>query len=120
MSKIIFSSFFLGFLLLIFNPLFAEPIKTETNCKKTDVRLQYDCLVLIKKGDDHISNVEVMVGADMPSMPMAHNVKPVKVHKSNKDGEYKFVIQLEMLGEWKFIYNFTKPERDKIFEKLNF
>jgi hypothetical protein len=53
-------------------------------------------------------------------MPMAHNVKPVKVHKSNKDGEYKFVIQLEMLGEWKFIYNFTKPERDKIFEKLNF
>ena len=120
MSKLMFRSFFLVFLCVGFTPLFASPIKTETSCKKTEVRLQYDCLVVIKSGDNHISNVEVMVGADMPSMPMAHNVKPVKVHKSNKDGEYKFVIQLEMLGEWKFIYNFTKPERDKIFEKLNF
>ena len=82
--------------------------------------MQYNCLVEIKKGKDLINNAEVMVGADMPSMPMAHNVKPVRVDKSIKEGEYKFVIQLEMLGEWKFIYNFTKPERDKIFEKLDF
>ncbi len=120
MSKIIFRTCVLVFIFIGVTPILAEPIKTETNCKKTEVRLKYDCLVIIKKGDDNINNAEVMVGADMPSMPMAHNVKPVKVDKSKKDGEYSFVIQLEMLGEWKFIYNFTKPERDKIFEKLDF
>jgi len=119
MQKIIFRAIFLIFL-LGFTSVFAAPIKTETNCEKTDVRLQYNCLVEIKKGKDLVNNAEVMVGADMPSMPMAHNVKPVKVDKSIKEGEYKFVIQLEMQGEWKFIYNFTKPERDKIFEKLDF
>ena len=120
MSKILFRTIFFLFLLFGITSLFAAPIKTETSCKKTDVRLQYYCLVIVKKGVEHINNAEVMVGADMPSMPMAHNVKPVKVDKSNKDGEYKFVIRLEMLGGWKFIYNFTKPERDKIFEKLDF
>ena len=119
MRKIIFRAIFLIFL-LGFTSVFAAPIKTETNCEKTDVRLRYNCLVVMKKGKDLIDNAEVMVGADMPSMPMAHNVKPVRVDKSIKEGEYKFVIQLEMQGEWKFIYNFIKPERDKIFEKLDF
>jgi hypothetical protein len=106
--------------MLGFTALNAAAIKTETNCEKTDVRLQFDCLVIMKQGDDYINNAEVLVGADMPSMPMAHNVKPVSIEKSDNDGEYYFVIQLEMSGEWKFIYNFIKPKRDKVFEKLDF
>ena len=48
MQKIIFRAIFLIFL-LGFTSVFAAPIKTETNCEKTDVRLQYNCLVEIKK-----------------------------------------------------------------------
>ena len=62
-----------------------------------------------------------IVGATMPSMAMAHNVKPVKfTKKEGMAGHYKFTIQLEMLGEWMFQYDISTPKRDRVMEKLIF
>ncbi|GIS91365.1 MAG: hypothetical protein CM1200mP20_14060 [Pseudomonadota bacterium] len=43
-----------------------------------------DCMVMLsgKKSGDMIANAEFTVGADMPSMPMAHNVEPVAAHNA--------------------------------------
>ena len=68
-----------------------------------------------------MSGYSGFVGAKMPSMAMAHNVKPVKFsEKEDMVGHYKFTIQLEMLGEWMFQYDISIPTRDRVMEKLIF
>ena len=68
-----------------------------------------------------MSGYSGIVGAKMPSMAMAHNVKPVKFsEKEGMAGHYEFTIQLEMLGEWMFQYDISIPKRDRVMEKLIF
>ena len=68
-----------------------------------------------------MSGISGIVGATMPSMAMAHNVKPVKfTEKAGMAGHYEFIIQLEMLGEWMFQYDISQPKRDRVMEKLIF
>jgi len=67
-----------------------------------------------------VSGAEVSVGADMPSMPMAHNVKPVKAKPGAAPGEYDARIELEMYGEWALKLNVRGPARDVIVKKLDF
>ena len=68
-----------------------------------------------------MSGYSGIVRATMPSMAMAHNVKPVKFsEKEDMAGQYEFTIQLEMLGEWMFQYDISTPKRDRIMEKLIF
>ena len=56
----------------------------------------------------------------MPSMPGAHNVKPVTAKPKDKAGRYSVLIQLEMFGEWILKLNISKPTRDIIVKKLYF
>ena len=68
-----------------------------------------------------MSGYSGFVAAKMPSMAMAHNVKPVKFsEKEDMVGHYVFTIQLEMLGEWMFQYDISIPTRDRVMEKLIF
>ena len=68
-----------------------------------------------------MSGYSGIVGAKMPSMAMAHNVKPVKFsEKEGMAGHYEFTIQLEMLGEWMVQYDISIPKRDRVMEKLIF
>ena len=68
-----------------------------------------------------MSRYSGIVGATMPSMAMAPNVKPVKfTEKEGMAGHYEFIIQLEMLGEWMFQYDISQPKRDRVMEKLIF
>ena len=68
-----------------------------------------------------MSGYSGIVGATMPSMAMAHNVKPIKfTEKEGMAGHYEFIIQLEMLGEWMFQYDISQPKRDRVMEKLIF
>jgi len=60
-----------------------------------------------------------MVSADMPSMPGAHNVKPVMAHSMGL-GIYHARLKLEMYGEWVLKMDFTKPRRDRIVKKMIF
>ena len=68
-----------------------------------------------------MSGYSGFVGAKMPSMAMAHNVKPVRFsEKEDMAGHYEFTIQLEMLGEWMFQYDISTPTRGRVMEKLIF
>jgi hypothetical protein len=55
----------------------------------------------------------------MPSMPMAHNVKPVKAAPGSAPGEYTARIELEMFGEWALKLDVRKPVRDRIVRKFD-
>ena len=100
----------------------AERKAAEVECKPTDEKLVYDCMITVKgKGSGApIADAEFTVGADMPSMPGAHNVRPVPAEPHGMAGMYRARIELEMTGEWALKLDFTKPSRDRLIKKLHF
>ena len=122
MKKVFFPSFFVVFLAIIApTVLYPMMTKSQTECTATSKKFQYNCNVLFFHKKDPMSGYSGIVGATMPSMAMAHNVKPVKfTEKGGMVGHYEFTIQLEMLGEWMFQYDISIPKRDRVMEKLIF
>jgi hypothetical protein len=103
-------------------PAAAQRLAADVDCKPTKHDLVYVCRIALKeaKSGKPVSGAEVSVGADMPSMPMAHNVKPVKAKAGAAPGEYDARIELEMYGEWALKLNVRGPARDVIVKKLDF
>ena len=101
--------------------LFPMITKSQTDCNATSKKFQYNCNVLFLQKKELMRGYSGFVGAKMPSMAMAHNVKPVKFsEREDMAGLYEFTIQLEMLGEWMFQYDISIPKRDRVMEKLIF
>jgi hypothetical protein len=102
-------------------PAAAQRLDAEVDCKPTKHDLDYDCRFLLTeaKTGKPVSGAELAVGADMPSMPMAHNVKPVKAAPGAAPGEYTARIELEMFGEWALKLDVRKPMRDRIVKKFD-
>ena len=95
----------------------------EVECTPVEQQaLVYDCMITLKgrKSGTPIVDAEFTVGADMPSMPGAHNVRPVPAEPHGMPGTYRARIELEMTGEWALRLDFTKPSRDRLVKKLQF
>lgn len=56
----------------------------------------------------------------MPSMPMAHNVKPARARPGATPGEYRVMLDLEMLGDWTVKLRLAGPVRDLLLLDLRF
>ena len=113
----------LGMLAFIFMGMtsWAEQAKTKTECVAEGKSFRYICTFMLMQSDAPLKGAEVTVGATMPSMAMAHNVKPVSVAEhAVMPGRYSFQIQLEMYGEWRLLYDMVKPNRDRLHETLVF
>lgn len=98
----------------------AAPPNADVECKPADAQYVYDCTIRLSRDGRPLTGVEVSVGADMPSMPMAHNVKPVKATPGEKSGEYRARIELEMQGEWALKLRLSGAVRDLIVVKQHF
>src|SRR6266851_10060744 len=72
------------------------------------------------RSGEALTGVDVTVGADMPSMPMAHNVKPAKAMPGNEPGTYRAHIKLEMHGDWVVKLDLAGPVRDRIVKSMRF
>ena len=94
----------------------------EVSCTQVAKTMAYDCLLILKgrTSGQPIQGAAIIVGADMPAMPMAHNVKPVKAEPTGKPGEYRFRIEIEMHGEWALKIRLAKPRQDLIVHKMMF
>jgi hypothetical protein len=90
---------------------FAQRPEAKLDCKYTGTDFVYDCMIRLKPP---IAGAQVTVGADMPSMPMAHNVKPVKAQPTKTPGEYRAKLDLEMTGEWAVKLRLAGPVRDQL------
>ena len=99
----------------------ADKKSAHVECATTEYKLVYECMIALtgKKSGQVISDAEFTVGANMPSMAMAHNVVPVPAH-THGNGMYHVRIALEMYGEWALKLEFTKPHRDLVMTKLVF
>jgi len=99
----------------------AQRLDAEVDCKPTKHDLVYDCRVVLKevKSGRLVSGALLSIGADMPSMPMAHNIKPVRAEPGAAPGEYTARIELEMFGDWALKLNVRGPVRDVIVKKFS-
>lgn len=92
----------------------AQAPKADLACKATGADFVYDCTIRLSRGGKPLEGVQLTVGADMPSMPMAHNVKPVKATAAQAPGEYRAKLDLEMLGVWAVKLRLSGPVRDQL------
>jgi hypothetical protein len=112
--------------LLLFLALLAPPtvnaqkIDADIQCKFTGTDYVYDCVIRLVRDGKPLSGVPLTVAADMPSMPMAHNIKPVKAKPGKQPGEYRARLDLEMKGEWALKLRLSGAVRDQIVTKIRF
>jgi hypothetical protein len=99
-----------------------ERMGAEVTCTQVGTSMTYDCLLMLKgmTSKQPIQGAAIVVGADMPSMPMAHNVRPVQTEPTGVPGEYRFRITLAMHGEWALKIRLAKPRQDLIVHKMMF
>ena len=95
-------------------PLHAQGIHAELDCRFTGADFVYDCVIHLARGGAPLAGAQLSIGADMPSMPMAHNIKPVKAKPGKKPGEYQARLDLEMTGEWAVKVRVSGPVRDQL------
>ena len=99
----------------------AQKVQAGLDCRPvTGVELVYDCVIFLQRDGKPVNGAQLSVGADMPSMPMAHNIKPVKAKPGTRPGEYLARLELEMPGEWALKLRLSAPWRDLIVRKLRF
>jgi hypothetical protein len=73
-----------------------------------------ECLIDLSNRDGTpLDGAQIMLGALMPSMPMAHTIKPAKAAATGKPGQYKGTLALEMPGTWAVDVDINGPVRDK-------
>ena len=93
----------------------------KVGCEPTDEKLVFHCAfdVMGKKSHDPIEDAAFKVNADMPTMPLAHNVRPIRPEPvAGAPGRYEGRLELEMLGEWAIRMTFDQPVRDIVIEKV--
>jgi hypothetical protein len=96
--------------------------KADVSCQPGAEKLQYDCLIKLanSRTNEPLSGLTLTVGADMPSMPGAHSVRPVKATEDADKGTYRARIALEMHGDWALQVNLSGRIRDRVVKVLRF
>ncbi len=97
-----------------------ERAKADLDCKATGEKLVYDCTIMLmnKTSGDPIPGAKIVIKAEMPSMPMAHNAPPVTAKAMGEPGTYHARLKLEMHGEWALTLDVSGPLRDRLVKKL--
>jgi len=95
-------------------PVHAQRAQADLECKATGADFVYDCTIRLSRAGQPLPGAQVTLGADMPSMPMAHNVRPSKAVPTGKPGEYRAKLDLEMLGEWAVKIRLDGPVKDQL------
>jgi hypothetical protein len=96
--------------------------KAEVSCRPAAAALHYDCTIRLTDARSRapLAGAALTVGADMPSMPMAHNVRPAKAAPAAEPGTYEVRLALEMHGDWALRIDVSGPLRDRVVVPLRF
>ena len=102
--------------------LAADRARATVTCKPGPQKFAYDCTFKLTNARTGapLDEAQVTIGADMPSMPMAHNVRPVTATATGGPGEYQARLMLEMHGDWAVRLRVAGPIRDQIVEVMSF
>jgi hypothetical protein len=100
----------------------AERLAADIACAPAGEALVYDCTIAVRRAASGapLEGGRITVGADMPSMPMAHRVRPVAAEPAGRPGVYRARLRLEMAGDWAVQVTAEGPVRDRIVKVLRF
>ena len=91
----------------------------DLQCISFGMGPQLECTVRLRGADGQpLANAAVTLGATMPSMPMAHRVKPAVAAPTGTPGEYRGRLELEMSGAWAVQVDIAGPLRDRVARTL--
>jgi hypothetical protein len=107
-------------LMLLCESAIAQSVQAELRCLPAKTDFIYDCSIRLARNGQPLAGAEVTIGADMPSMPMAHNVKPVRAKPGKSAGEYEAMLDLEMRGEWAVKLRLGGPVKDQLILLYDF
>lgn len=96
--------------------------KADVDCKPGAEKLQYDCVIKLANArtNEPLSGLTLTIGADMPSMPGAHSVRPIVATEDAGKGVYRVLVALEMHGDWALHLNLSGAIRDRVVKMLRF
>lgn len=96
--------------------------KADVSCKPGPQTLQYDCVITVANArtNEPLSGLTLTIGAEMPSMPGAHFVRPVMATEDSDKGTYRARVTLEMHGDWALQLNLSGAMRDRVVKVLRF
>jgi hypothetical protein len=96
--------------------------KADITCKQAGGPLQYDCVVKLidARSNAPLTGVTLSIGADMPSMPGIHHLRPAQAAEDAEKGTYRARLVLDMHGEWALQLNLLGPVRDRVVTLLRF
>jgi hypothetical protein len=102
--------------------LAADRAKVAMTCSAFGAKFAYDCTLHLTNARTGaaVDGAYIVLGADMPSMPMVHNVPPHELKPTGKSGEYAARIQLDMHGPWAIKLRITGALRDEVVEVYEF
>ncbi len=93
--------------------------RVELTCLSFGTGPMLECLVKIQRRDGTpLNNAQVTLGALMPSMPMAHTIRPAKAAPTGNPGEYRATLELQMSGVWTVDIDVSGAVRDKVARNL--
>ena len=77
-----------------------------------------ECTARVSAGGAPLHAAKLTLSASMPSMPMAHTVKPVAATATGRPGEYRGTLALEMNGDWAVQIDLAGPPRERVVRVL--
>lgn len=100
----------------------AEPPTARIRCDPAGAGPVYDCVIELAdpRTGAAVSGAQFSVRADMPSMPMAHAMRPVAAVPADEPGAYRVRLPLEMHGTWTVKLRLSKPMHDQIEHTMDF
>jgi hypothetical protein len=100
----------------------AGPVQPEIACNMVGKSRVYDCTIKLtdRQTGTPLTGAVFTVTADMASMPMAHNVRPVTAIATGEPGVYHARLDLEMAGTWTLKLILSQPTRDQVTQRIDF
>ena len=92
--------------------------QVDLQCEAFGIGPQLECTVRLRLSGAPLAGAQVTLGASMPSMPMAHTVKPVAAVPTGQPGEYRGRLELQMTGVWAVQVDLAGPLRDRVVRSL--
>lgn len=106
----------LGVLTLGCAPPAPASITAEVACAPEANVLRQRCRVRLtdRRTGRPVEGATVTLTADMPSMPLAHSVRPVTATPDAPAGTYQGTLELEMAGRWVIAARIAGPVQDQV------
>lgn len=97
----------------------AGALRIDWTLKKTGVPLEREALLVINdSAGKPVAGAEIDIVLDMPSMPGAHRMAPVRAKPTAQPGSYSARFTLEMAGEWSARIEMKAPQKLKVSRRF--